>query len=312
MGSRTRARNHKRSVARRKNARGGTRTVEAHELTPSQVEARAAMRPRRLPGDGRDWSSEDTHEFANHVALRTGAWSGVPMPVDGFAFVLEPNYPNRAALTEVLDRVQEVDPVARLSALRREQRGITCRTEDVGALRIRNRWRGRRGIVWLYETEAEPGRVRLLLEPHGADTGRRLTLLMTTIGASTGWDPRAEERAVDKLRQLVRPHLFEMYRMTGCLLETSRRSGVTYIVRRLRPTVALVPWDRTNPRSEDLPMRCLGTLCLHPVGYYADTFAGGMVPTDDVIAHLLLIRGDEHMFWRKANVHATWEPEAGL
>lgn len=34
-----------------------------------------------------------------------------------------------------------------------------------------------------------------------------------------------------------------------------------------------------------------------------------MVPTDDIIAHLIMMRGDERSYWSKANQHA---PEAGL
>jgi hypothetical protein len=37
-----------------------------------------------------------------------------------------------------------------------------------------------------------------------------------------------------------------------------------------------------------------------------------MCPTDDVIAHLMLMRGDEAMFWRRCNQHAAHLPEAGL
>jgi hypothetical protein len=57
-------------------------------------------------------------------------------------------------------------------------------------------------------------------------------------------------------------------------------------------------------------VRC--TLCLHPIGYYANSWAGAMCPTDDVIAHLMMMRADEPMFWRKANQHPPHRPEAGL
>lgn len=59
-------------------------------------------------------------------------------------------------------------------------------------------------------------------------------------------------------------------------------------------------------------MRILACLCLHPLGYYRGSWSGAMVPTDDVIAHLLMVRGDEHDFWRKANQHRPDAPEAGL
>jgi hypothetical protein len=67
-------------------------------------------------------------------------------------------------------------------------------------------------------------------------------------------------------------------------LETSRRSGVSYLFRRLKPTLAIKDG------------RALCALCLHPIGYYEGTWSGAMCPTDDIIAHLMLARGDEAMF----------------
>ena len=94
----------------------------------------------------------------------------------------------------------------------------------------------------------------------------------------------------------------KQYLLTGMFLETSKRSGVHYLFRRLRPTVAISPSST----------KILCTLCLHPIGYYAESWAGAMCPTDDVVAHLMLMRADEPMFWRRANQHAPWRPEAGL
>lgn len=43
---------------------------------------------------------------------------------------------------------------------------------------------------------------------------------------------------------------------------------------------------------------------------------GGSAPsataTDDVIAHLVLMRTDEHLFWRKANQHGELMPATQL
>lgn len=30
------------------------------------------------------------------------------------------------------------------------------------------------------------------------------------------------------------------------------------------------------------------------------------------IAHLMLMRGDEHLYWRRCNQHPVWVPQAGL
>lgn len=40
--------------------------------------------------------------------------------------------------------------------------------------------------------------------------------------------------------------------------------------------------------------------------------AGAMCPTDDVIAHLMLMRGDEVDFWHRSNQHPAHRHEAGL
>ena len=76
--------------------------------------------------------------------------------------------------------------------------------------------------------------------------------------------------------------------------------------RRLKPTVAI------SLKGTDKSPRILCALCLHPIAYYEDSWAGAMCPTDDVIAHLALMRGDEAMYWRRANQHPPWRPEAGL
>lgn len=129
---------------------------------------------------------------------------------------------------------------------------------------------------------------------------------LSTMGCSAAWSLESEMKAMDTLRSMLEPHIFNMYVMTGMFLETSVRSGVTYIFRRLKPTVAL------RPGKNNESMRILCCLCLHPLGYYAETWAGAMCPTDDVLGHLLLMRGDEKMFWKRANQIAAHRPNAGL
>jgi hypothetical protein len=62
--------------------------------------------------------------------------------------------------------------------------------------------------------------------------------------------------------------------LTGHFPEISKRSGVTYLFRRGRPTIAL--------RQDEEVNYALCALCLHPIGYYGDTWAGVMCPTDEV------------------------------
>lgn len=137
----------------------------------------------------------------------------------------------------------------------------------------------------------------------------RLGFWLRTMSAADAWSLDAEATARDKLQGLLNERQWRSYDLTGAFFETSPRSKVSYLFRRLRPTVALSPrWDQPGVDS----MRCLAVLCLHPVGYYQRSWAGCMTPTDDVIAHLLFMRGDEAGFWGKAVQHDPSEPEAGL
>ena len=136
----------------------------------------------------------------------------------------------------------------------------------------------------------------------------RLNLWLSTIGASDGWDWAAERKAKAKLKSMVTPRAYRHYDLTGSFMETSKRSGLTYVFRRLRPTMVLSPRSRRGMDS----MRCIAVLCMHPIGYYEQSWGGCMVPTDDVIAHLSFMRGDEARYWGVANQHKASAPEAGI
>lgn len=110
------------------------------------------------------------------------------------------------------------------------------------------------------------------------------------------------------LGTMIRHRQMKQYVLTGMFPERSLRSGVTYIFRRLKPTIAIAPARGNDEES----MRILACLCMHPIAYYARSWAGGMCPTDDVIAHLALMRADEHLFWKRSNQHPPYLPEAGL
>jgi len=136
---------------------------------------------------------------------------------------------------------------------------------------------------------------------------------LRTLGCSDAWGIEQEANAVQLLATLVSHRQFKQYMLTGMFMERSERSGLHYVFRRLRPTVVIhnvQPGAFLAGKREGVCI--LGTLCLHPIGYYAGSWAGAMCPTDDVIAHLSLMRGDEAMFWRRANQHPAWVPESGL
>jgi len=98
--------------------------------------------------------------------------------------------------------------------------------------------------------------------------------------------------------------VFELYQLTGNFAEISKRSGVLYMFRKGRPTIAI------RQTEEDSNVLC--ALCLHLIGYYAGTWAGVMCPTDEVIAHLLMMRGSEEKYWANANQQPVDHPAAGV
>ncbi|WP_319798274.1 hypothetical protein [Nitrobacter sp.] len=211
------------------------------------------------------------------VAWADGHWAGIPMPLQGHPLVVEPRYPKAKELSEI----------------GREEPG-----ED-DDITIRNRFRSTRysSDVVVFEKD---GRVR-----HGIVPGvHSMPYALATLGASDAWGIGQEHNALQLLGTLVSHRQMKQYLLTGMFLESSARSKVTYLFRKLRPTIAI-----STAREES---RILAALCLHPIAHYSGSWAGAMCPTDDVIAHLMLMRGDEPMFWRRANQHPPYRPEAGL
>lgn len=216
-------------------------------------------------------------EALGKAAFEKGEWAGCPYTLDDQRMVIEPRYP----FAEVFNRKPE---------------------EDASGDKVVNTWfcTKLRTTVGIIQQSDGKFRMGILAENQG------LGILFDTLRASACWDLEAEIRAVEKLETLIASHMLEAYLLTGMFLETSKRSGVTYLFRRLRPTIAM------RPGKGGESMRVLCALCLHPIGYYADSWAGAMVPTDDVLAHLLLMRADEHYYWKKSNQIAAYLPNAGI
>ncbi len=212
-----------------------------------------------------------------------GEWAGIPMPLEGESLVVEPRYPHAQALMALCG-----------------EKDSTPEDEGLKGSKIRNRfWSShRRSEIVMFELA--DGRIDWGLLPgvHHFDHD------LKTLGCADAWGLEQEHRAQKLLASLVDDRKFRQYIMTGTFLERSQRSGLFYLFRRLKPTVAI---DTSGRRS---CVRC--ALCLHPIAYYAGSWAGAMCPTDDVIAALMLMRGDEHRFWKKSNQHPAYRPEAGL
>ena len=223
-----------------------------------------------------------------------GEWAGCPVPVSGYKLSIESRNPYHG-LAESLEETPDPDAA---------QSGKQEDVSDEPIYPVAYFHSRRRNCnALLYRKGDENGRAGVMTFPV-TDAQRRLDLLAQSIGASVVYPLDAEFRAQEELSRYIDPHKFRYYLLTGMFMETSRRSGVMYIFRRCRPTLAL--------RNTAEGAQGLAALCLHPIAYYEKTFAGSMVPTDEVIAHLLLMRGDEHLYWRRANQHPLDTPEAGL
>jgi hypothetical protein len=215
------------------------------------------------------------------VAAEKKEWAGIPMPLTGEHLVIEPTYPKAKELMEF--------------------NALPAVTEEDTTKRIRNVFysgkKGRDVVIWDDTVTGKvdwgaPGRVN------------HFGLDLKTLGCSEAWGIEQEHNALQLLGTLIKHRPFKQYLLTGMFLETSKRSNITYVFRKLRPTIAL------SMHGEE--SRVLAALCQHPIGYYAGSWAGAMCPTDDVIAMLMLMRGDEHMLWKRSNQHPAWRPEAGL
>ncbi len=158
-------------------------------------------------------------------------------------------------------------------------------------------WRGQYGEVAVMERE--DGKVYKIFTPWNP-AKVRLNMQFQTSHTRYGSSIReAEERAMKTLRTMVSFFQWHCYFVDGTFVDDGK-SGVTYYFRKGRPTLAF--------RGKNF----LCALCLHPLAYYEGTWTGAMVPTDEVIAHYLMVKADEKLFWRKANQIPLEDVRSGI
>lgn len=280
----TRQERRRAAAEQRKESRAA---VGRQRSSGSRRRERALSQSPDLPADklallGSLDSFAGVRDGLRRIAADKDEWAGIPMPLQGEELVVEPNHPLAIPLSVVGAPEPEALP---------------------DGVKLRNRWYSvkMRADVYVYE---EDGKILGARLPRWNTVGMELH----TLGCSVAWGIEQEGRAVALLGTLLSHYQFKCYLLTGMFLETSKRSGLTYLFRKLRPTVVLNARDK---ESSD-PARVLAALCLHPIAYYQGTWAGAMTPTDDVVAHLMLMRGDEPMLWRRANQHAPGTPEAAI
>lgn len=232
------------------------------------------------------------------IAERESEWAGIPMPLEDIPLTIEPTFP----------RAKELSAIGQKPERSAEDEGV----------KYRNRFYSHKLRCDIYIWNESDG--RLCWGPVAAV--HSLNHQLQTLGASYAWGIEQESKALNLLGTLIRHHQFKQYLLTGMFMERSPRSGLTYLFRKLRPTVVIDARQESRPRykigntsatwKEDRSALIMTCLCMHPIGYYQGSWAGAMTPTDDVISHLMLMRGDEPMFWRRANQHSPLRPEAGL
>ena len=226
----------------------------------------------------------------------------MPRIVGDLRLVLEPNHPYKE-LEEILDEKYQKEESRSLFM----QLVKCCRGNKIERLMESDEV----GVWWSSATHStiavmkdrDTGKLWCIKVPEHHNG--RFKLMFNTIAASRAWDLNAELEAQKKLKELVSDWAYERYMLTGSFVETSERSKLIYLFRKLRPTLVLSAYNPDN-------ITYLAALCMHPVGYYENSFGGALVPTDDVIAHLLLMRSDEHYLWKKSTQHPVCRNNAGI
>lgn len=242
----------------------------------------------------------DLRDNFDFWATEVEDWQGIPVPIPDLPVTLHDRHPMAAGYKAYHEAVDGLDMEIVVGGSEVDDEEET----------VRNVFHSRKAqaTVFIYEKGGKVFHAKLWDSPDRSMD--RLTYWINTLGASDAWDQDAENKAREKLRGLITDRQWRHYDLTGIFLESSPRSNLTYVFRRLRPTIALSP--RHKPGSMGGGMRCIACLCMHPIGYYSKSWAGCLVPSDDVIAHLLFMRSDEAGYWGQANQHPSDSPEAGL
>lgn len=243
-------------------------------------------------GAGANISLESVHIEYHRLAEKLECHAGIPLPASG-GMTVHPRFKLAGVLERDIDYV-EVDTK---DAVTDDDQG-TIRTWFWAARRQRR--------AMIIEDKEHPGKVKLRLGEQQAS--ERLRMLLNTLAGSRLWTFEQEGRALEMLRGLITEGQLHTYQMMGCLTETSVRTGLLYLFRKLRPTLVFTPRDKHGLDTPEASSLIAG-LCMHPIAHYNDSWAGALCPTDDVMAHLMLMRGDEQMLWKRCNQHA---PDSNL
>ena len=254
----------------------------ANELQDKLVELAEQVR------GGTAISGDELFAVMNEIGERHGCDYGIPIPVVGS----DRQYPLRLA-----DRAP-----LQIAALNEARTEFEQRLQTSLRAHTRNSWNRLGDITYcIVDTEQGP-----MIYPEYHAGGRlRKILAEFDVRQLTQQSVEAEEKALKSLRSKINENQYRLYFLCGSFIERSLRSDIHYIFRKGKPTLALSFHGNEGGK-------CIAALCMHPMGYYQYTHVGLMCPTDEVIAALLMMRGDERKFWSKSGQWHASDPRSGI
>jgi len=164
-------------------------------------------------------------------------------------------------------------------------------------------WKGSFWEVVVFKNKLT-GKSRMQLIPFDHNLERYNMMVDTGVKRACYTLPEAELTARRRLFKALTQMQQDQYINIDGFVETGR-SGLKYLLRKNRPTLV----NRVNTDGTE---KLLCALCLHPIAYYTESWAGVLPPSDELLAHLLMIRSDEHFYWRKANQIPIGFPTSGV
>jgi hypothetical protein len=152
------------------------------------------------------------------------------------------------------------------------------------------------------------GAYRSEITPISQAKSRAQMLLTTSMIRGLCNFVQTETVARQRLEEELDEKQKRQYALTDSFAEIGK-SGVLYMLRRNRPTLA---FRLASREAKELEGELLCGLCMHPLAYYTNSWAGVMPPSDEILAHLFNIRADEHRYWKICNQHPGNSHLSGL
>lgn len=262
-----------------------TELTEEMALSKDLVAAVLATVERMKAGETVEWA--ELIAALDEIAQAHGHEYGLPMPdiENGHRFVPAKRTP--------LAHTNITNPI-------RTEYGQELATRN---MKIRNSWESLGDVtVTVIDTDEGPMSLKTL---HAGQRLRKMIDGMSLRASLPNMTADAEMKAMETIKKKLSVGQWNSYALNGIFPERSKRSDIYYFFRKGLPTIA-VSYHKNKGG------RVLAALCLHPIGYYTGTYVGAMTPTDEVIAHLILMRGDERRFWAKSGQWHPSDPRSGI